>query len=104
MRDLSDFERGRIVGTRLAGLSGLKIIDLCNVSQVTVSTVMTAYTKYGKTSSVKRNSGRKSKLTERNRRTLRKIVAKQHKTTASKVTAELNIHLYYSISIRTVRR
>jgi len=65
---------------------------------------MTAYTKHGKTSSPKRNSGRNPKLTDRDRRTLKKIVARQHKTTATKVTAELNAHLSNTVSTKTVRR
>jgi hypothetical protein len=40
---------------------------------------------------VNRNSGQKSALTERDRRTLRRIVLKNHRTIAAQVTAELNI-------------
>jgi hypothetical protein len=39
------------------------------------------------------NSGQKSTLTERDRCTLRRIVSKNHRTTAAQVTVELNIHL-----------
>jgi hypothetical protein len=46
----------------------------------------------------KRNSGRKSKSTGRDRRTLRRIVSKSHRTTAAQVTAELNIHLEDPVS------
>jgi hypothetical protein len=40
-----------------------------------------------------KNGGRKSTLTERDRRTLRKTVSKNHRTTAVQVTVELNTHL-----------
>jgi hypothetical protein len=36
--------------------------------------------------------------------TLRRIVTKNHRTTAAQVTAELNIHLDDSVSAKTVRR
>ena len=55
--------------------------------------IMTAYTKHGKTSSTKRNSGQNPKLTDRDQRTLEKIVARQHKTTTAKMIGELNVHL-----------
>jgi hypothetical protein len=42
-------------------------------------------------------------MTERDRRTLRKTVSKNHTTTAAQMTAELNIHLEDSASIKIVR-
>jgi hypothetical protein len=71
---------------------------------VTVSKVMSAYTKHGKTTSEKRNSGRKSTMTGRDRRIFRRTVAKNHRTTAAQATAEVNVHLEDPISTKTVRR
>jgi transposase len=65
MGDLPDFERGQMIGARLAGASVTKMATLLAVSRVTVSKVMLAYTNHGKTISAKRNSGQKSTLTER---------------------------------------
>jgi hypothetical protein len=42
-----------------------------------------------------------STFTKRNRRTLRRTVAKNHTTTAAQVTADLNIHLEDTVSTKT---
>jgi hypothetical protein len=65
---------------------------LLGVSRVTVSKVMLAYMNHGKTTSVKRNSMWTSTMTERDRYALRRVVFKNHRTTAAQVTAEGNIH------------
>jgi transposase len=65
MEDLSDFEKEQIVGAHLTGASVIKTATFFVVSRATVSKVMSEYTNNGKTSSAKRNSGRKSTLTER---------------------------------------
>jgi transposase len=74
MGNLSDFERGQIVGERLAEASVTKATTVLDVSRATVSKVMSAYTNHGKATSEKRNSGRKSTLTERDHRKMRRIV------------------------------
>ena len=51
------------------------------------------HTRHGKTSSAKRNSSQKPKLSERDHRTLKRIVSINHRSTAAKVTAEPDIHL-----------
>jgi len=88
MGDLSDFQRGQIVGARLAGASVTKMTTLLGVYRAAVSMVMATYTDHGRTSSAKRNSGQKLKLSERDRHTLKRIVSINHRS-----TAELNIHL-----------
>jgi transposase len=74
MGDLSDFEREQIVVARLAGASVTRTAMLLRTSRATVFKVMSAYTNQGKTTSAKRNSGRKSTLIEIDRRILRSIV------------------------------
>jgi transposase len=65
MGDLSDFDRGQIVGA-----SVIQTATLLGVSRATVSKVTWAYTNHGKTTSAKRDSGRKLTLKERDRRIL----------------------------------
>jgi hypothetical protein len=99
MGDMPHFERGQIVGARLTEASAIKTSILLGVSGATVSKFMSAYTNHGKATSAKRNSGLNSTLTQRDRRTLRKIVSKNHRT-----AAEQNIHLADPASTKTVQR
>jgi hypothetical protein len=73
--DLTDFQRGEVVvGAHLAGASVIKTATLFGVSRATVSKVMMAHINHWKTSSVKRNSGRKLKLNNWDRRTSKTTV------------------------------
>jgi transposase len=85
MRDLSDFERGQIVGAHSVGIPVTKIATLSGVSRATVSEVTSAYTNRGKATSEKRNSERKATLTERDHRTLRRTAPKNYRTTTVQV-------------------
>jgi predicted transcriptional regulator len=104
MGDLSDFGRGQIVGMCVAGAYVTKIATLLGVSRASVSKVMSACKNHGedgKTTSAKRKSGRKSALTERDHRTLKRTVSKNHITTTVQVTPELNILLEDPVSTKT---
>lgn len=68
-----------------------------------MSTVMTAYSKQGKTSFAKHSGGRKSRLTDSDRRVLRRIVARKHKSTASLITSKINTNLQEGVSTKTIR-
>lgn len=56
-----------------------------------------------KTSFKKHNSDRKSELNDGNRRVSKRIVAKRHKTTASRITSAINTHLQEAVSPKTIR-
>lgn len=104
MSDLSDLKRGMIIGARLAGASVSRTANLVGVSRTTVSRTLSAYTKLGKVSSAKHNSGRKSKLSDRDRRVLKRIVARKRKTTLPVITSEMNTHLQNPVSMKTIQR
>ena len=70
MADLSDFKTGQIVGARMVGANVIKTAELFVLARSAVSEVMTAFEKEGKISSQKQNSGRKQKLSDRDRRSL----------------------------------
>jgi len=77
---------------------------LLGVSRAAVSKVGTAYKIHGKASSAARNSDRKPKLSEKDRRPLKRIVSKNHRTTAAEVTAELDSQIEDTDCIKTARR
>ena len=104
MADLSDFKRGQIVDACLAGAIVTKTAELFGVARSTASKVMVAFEKEGKTSPLKQKSGRKRKLSNREYWTLIRIVRKDYKNTASKMTAELNDHLEDPVFLKIVRR
>lgn len=104
-RDLSDFERGVIVGARIAGASVTKTAQLAGVSIGTVTKVTSAYKTLGK-SSVSRvgNCGRQRSLDERDARALVQFVKKNRSATLAQVTESVNAGRSHSVSARTVRR
>ena len=57
MSNLSDLERGMIIGTCLAGTTVSKAANFVSVSRTTVSRIMTAYINFGEMSSLKQTVG-----------------------------------------------
>ena len=104
MADLSDFKRSQIIGACVARASVTKTTELFGVAISNVSKVMTAFEKEGKTFSRNENLGKKRKLSDRDRRTLAKIVRKNHKKATLKITVEHNGHHENPVSLKSVRR
>ena len=101
MANLSDFKRGPIGGARMRGACVTKTGELFGEAMSTVSKGMTAYGQDGKTSSLKQNSGRKQKLSHRDRWSITQIIWKDQKTIAPKITSEFNEHLETLVSSNT---
>ena len=62
MRDLTDFEKGQIVGARVAEASINKTAELLGFSRATVSRTMSEFEKHGETSNNWSSSGRPFKI------------------------------------------
>ena len=84
MSESTDFERGQIVGARMVGASISKVAEVFSVSRGIVSKIYSAYLKCGKTLSAKSQRGRKCVLSDRDRRSLRRIITKNKKTQLQK--------------------
>ena len=95
--------RGMIIGARLARASVSRTANLMGVSS-TVSRVMIDYTKLGKVPFAKQNSGRNSKLTDRDRRALKRIIALNRKYTLPQITSEMNTRLQNPVSTKTIQQ
>ncbi|GBM09069.1 hypothetical protein AVEN_87680-1 [Araneus ventricosus] len=65
---------------------------------------MNAYRMQRKTTSANNNCERNSKLSERGRRILKRIVNSENKKKTDKVAPELNQHVHIPLSTKTFRR
>lgn len=102
--ELTEFQRGRIVGAREAGASIAETCKLVGVARATVCRIMSEYKKHGKTSPDKSSCGRKQKMDDRQQRSLKRIVKADRRISAVKATAALNNALQEPVSTSTVRR
>uniref|UniRef100_A0A673WE80 Acidic leucine-rich nuclear phosphoprotein 32 family member n=1 Tax=Salmo trutta TaxID=8032 RepID=A0A673WE80_SALTR len=103
-RDLRDFERGMIVGSRRAGSSISQTAVLLGFSRTTVSVVYREWRDKQKTSSQRQSSGRKQLVDERGRRRLERIVQTNRRATIRQITAQYNSGVQNCISECTTRR
>jgi hypothetical protein len=72
---------------------GNQMATSLGVPRAAVPKVVITYTNDEKISSAERNSDQKPKLSKRDHCTLKRTASKNHRTTAAKMKAELNIYL-----------
>jgi len=102
-QQLTDFERGRIIGQWEKGAKTREIATALGHSQSQVTRAIKAFREKGQTT-VEPRSGRPKILTERDRRHLAQIVTTKRQITLDELTQEMNDVLDESVSARTIRR
>ncbi|TRY54695.1 hypothetical protein DNTS_031230 [Danionella cerebrum] len=99
--DLSDFERGMIVGARRAGFSISDAAELLGFSRATVCRVYRDWAEKDKTSSDRQLCGKRSVVDQRR---MDRLVQADRKASIPQLTARYNEGSERMISERTTRR
>uniref|UniRef100_A0A3Q2D7V8 Tc1-like transposase DDE domain-containing protein n=1 Tax=Cyprinodon variegatus TaxID=28743 RepID=A0A3Q2D7V8_CYPVA len=102
-QELSEFQRGTVIGCHLCNKSSREISSLLNIPQSTVSCIIRKWKCLG-TTATQPQSGRPRKLTERGQRMLTRIVRRGRQLSAESITTDLQTSCGLQISSRTVRR
>ncbi len=102
--DLSDFERGMVVGARRAGLSISKTADLLRFSRTTISRVYGEWSEKEKISSGRQLCGRKCLVDVRGQRRMGRLVRDDRKATVTQITTRYNQRMQNTISEHTTHR
>ncbi|XP_042341057.1 aminoacyl tRNA synthase complex-interacting multifunctional protein 1-like [Plectropomus leopardus] len=101
--ELSDFQRGTVVGCHLCKKSVREISALLNLPRSTVSAVILKWKRGGITTALPR-SGRPHKLKEEDRQVLEKVALENCLPSVEALTAEFQSASGATVSPRTVRR
>ncbi len=87
-QELSEFQRGTVIGCHLCNKSSHEVSSLLNIPQSTVSGIITKWKRLGMTATQPR-SGRPCKMTERGQRMLRRIVRRGRQLSAESIATDL---------------
>ncbi len=101
--ELSDFQRGTVVGCYMCKKSVREISALLNLPRSTVSSVILKWKRGGITTALPR-SGRPHKLKEEDRQVLEKVALDNCLPSIAALTAEFQSASGATVSPRTVRR
>ena len=101
--ELSDFQRGTVIGCHLSNKSVREISALLELPQSTVSAVIVKWKRLGATTAQPQSS-RLHKLTERDRRVLKRVAQKNHLSTVETLTTEFQTASGSNVSPSTVCR
>ncbi|KAJ0058263.1 hypothetical protein NL108_012404 [Boleophthalmus pectinirostris] len=102
--DLSEFDRGLVVGARRAGLSVSEAAKLLGYSRTTVSRVFREWSEKRVVSSSRQSCGRKCLVDDRGQRRLDRLIQGDREATVAELTARYNDGQQKTISERTTRR
>lgn len=102
-RELSDFERGKVIALYEDGCSERAISQKTGFGKTTVHNIITKYKKTGAITVASR-SGRPKILTERDKRHLKTIIVQNRREPMTKIRENFNISTGNEVSERTVRR